>query len=227
MSDDSNEPKKLKSVTPIIDDNPHFERDFRNQSTQDDPLRHNGLGRPTKYFPEYAQMLIDHMAIGYTYETFASTVTVSVKTLYNWELQHEEFLLAKEIGMAKGQYFWEGLGIMGASGNIPSFNTSVWIFMMKNRFGWRDNPEDNKDAKQMDWSQKLSVAMSEFDKAVAEGKFPMEMPAQPTPENGSTTSAQFKAKAKKRRPDNDPRQAGKKAKRDRDAMIKEAQKKDE
>ena len=224
MTDSSNQDKQTKAVVAtIVNDDPNFEHKFNQENAKrlddDDPIRANGIGRPSKYFPEYPQMLVDHMSIGYTYESFAGTINVSVKTLYNWELQHEEFLLAKEIGMAKGQYFWEGLGIMGASGNIASFNTSVWIFMMKNRFGWRDNPDDNKDAKQMDWSQKLSVAMDEFDKAVREGKFPVEMPDQP-----SNPSKDFKAKAKeksKTRPDNDPRQAGKKAKRDRDSMIKE------
>jgi hypothetical protein len=42
----------------------------------------------------------------------------------------------------KRQLFWEQMGIDGAMGLIDGFNAATWIFNMKNRFGWRDNKEN-------------------------------------------------------------------------------------
>ena len=107
------------------------------------------IGRPTDYKPEYCAMLIDHMAKGFSFECFGGIVNVSKKTTYDWLEKHPEFVAAKEEGMTKCQNFWEDLGqkhIISQSeswhqggSKSTSLNASVWIFNMKNRFGWRDN----------------------------------------------------------------------------------------
>lgn len=105
-------------------------------------MAHPG-GRPTAYKPEYCEQLINHMANGLSFESFAGLLGVSNKTLYNWTKLSEEFLQAKEIGFEKSRLFWEKLGVAGAAGRVQNFNASAFIFNMKNRFKtqWRDRHE--------------------------------------------------------------------------------------
>jgi len=99
------------------------------------------VGRPSKYQAKYCQMLIAHMEKGYSYTTFAATIRVNVDTLYAWEEKHKEFSEAKRDGFAQAEFYWEKMGISGATGGLPGFNASTWIFNMKNRFKWRDKIE--------------------------------------------------------------------------------------
>lgn len=95
-------------------------------------------GRPSKYQPNYCEMLIEHMSTGLSYECFAGDLSVSKDTLYEWEKVHPEFSDAKRIGIEKCRKFWEKLGIAGAAGKIKNFSAAAYIFNMKNRFAWRD-----------------------------------------------------------------------------------------
>ena len=111
------------------------------------------VGRPTKYKPEYCQQLIEHMALGLSYECFGAVIDVSLSTTQRWEGLHEEFSVAKIKGFHKSRLFYERLGRQALLGNIPNFNTTIWIFNMKNRFPneWRDRHDvaieigDNKE----------------------------------------------------------------------------------
>lgn len=103
-------------------------------------------GRPTKYLKEYDEKLIEHMDGGLSYESFAGAIGVSKQTIYDWEKKHKTFLDAKSLGRAKSQLFWEKKGIDGLFTNDKiSFNASTWIFNMKNRFLWRDKPEEKEE----------------------------------------------------------------------------------
>lgn len=95
-------------------------------------------GRPSAYDPAYCERLIDHMSQGLSFETFGAKIGVSKQTLYTWVKQHPEFLDAKEAATQLCQLFWEEMGISGAIAGSAGINASVWIFNMKNRFGWRD-----------------------------------------------------------------------------------------
>ena len=55
---------------------------------------------------------------------------------------NENFL--KMINQAKreGRLYCEKIGLEGISGEIPKFNGSAWMFLMKNRFGWKDKNEN-------------------------------------------------------------------------------------
>lgn len=106
------------------------------------------MGRPSKYKKEYCQKLIDHMAKGLSFECFAADIKCTKKTLYNWTEKYPEFLHAKKEGEVRCQRWWESLGNSLASGSRQG-NAAVYIFNMKNRFGWRDKQEitgDNGDA---------------------------------------------------------------------------------
>jgi hypothetical protein len=105
-------------------------------------------GRPTKYHKKYCEQLIAWMTKGLSFEAFAGDLQVSKQTLYTWLKKHPEFVDAKSIGTGKSNAFWEKIGVAGVTGKLPGFQTSAWIFNMKNRFGWRDKQEikiDNTD----------------------------------------------------------------------------------
>lgn len=107
------------------------------------------VGRPSKYKPEYDQMLIEHMASGLSYESFAGLVSVCTDSLYEWEKVHASFSDAKKEGFAKNRLFWERLGtqyithVDSKFESSPKLNSTVYIFNMKNRFPreWRDRVE--------------------------------------------------------------------------------------
>ncbi len=116
-------------------------------------------GRPSKYKTEYCEQLIEHMASGLSYESFAGELQISKQVLYDWEKVHPDFLYAKEIAFNRNRTFWEKIGIEHiinksdsesfgdgvSSSKSRSLNASVWIFNMKNRFKWRDRQPDETD----------------------------------------------------------------------------------
>lgn len=101
------------------------------------------VGRPTKYKPEYCELLIEHMKTGLSIEAFAGVVSVAKDTIYGWLRNYSEFSDARKIGDEKSRLFWEKLGVAGAAGKIQGFNVASYIFNKKNRFPneWRDKQE--------------------------------------------------------------------------------------
>ena len=114
-------------------------------------------GQPTKYKPEYCQMLIEHMAEGLSFKAFAGVIRVSRQTLYNWaNKEHDSYAGAEweeaiEIGDACEQLYWEKVGRDGMHGQvfitdegktiIRPLNTGVWALNVRNRLGWKDKIE--------------------------------------------------------------------------------------
>ncbi len=95
-------------------------------------------GRPTDYKPEYCQMLIDHMAEGFSFESFAAVIKVTRSTLYEWVSAQPDFSDAKQRGFEASRLTWEQIGrdiAKKGEGNATAF-----IFNMKNRFreDWND-----------------------------------------------------------------------------------------
>lgn len=125
-------------------------------------------GRPTKYRAEFCQMLIDHMAEGYSFQAFAGVVHCSIDSLYEWAKVHDDFSEAKRIGTQVARHWWEKMGRMGLMGERVyknekdeiirepfKMNTTVWVFSMKNRFKYHDNiiitpPPKNPDEEELD-----------------------------------------------------------------------------
>jgi hypothetical protein len=108
-------------------------------------------GTRTLYKPEYCQELIDFMSKGYSFEAFAAHVGVSCNCTYQWVKANPEFAEAKERAFEHSRLFWERCGIEGMFME-KGFNATVWIFNMKNRFGWRDAHKvelETKDADKM------------------------------------------------------------------------------
>ncbi len=103
-----------------------------------------GEGGPSKYKPEYCQLLINHMREGGSYETFATDIpdnSVTDRTLYNWEKNHPEFFQAKRRGFLLSKRHWEDLGKQIIIGDLKG-SMIGWIFTMKCRFGYTDSHID-------------------------------------------------------------------------------------
>ena len=104
--------------------------------------RKNLGGRPSKYKDEYAERILLLMSDGLSFEACCGDLNISKDTGYRWAKEHQEFGLAKELGETKGQLFWEKAAISGLWFDKETrFNTTVFIFVMKNRFGWKDKKE--------------------------------------------------------------------------------------
>jgi len=116
-------------------------------------------GRPSKYKPEYDEMLIQHLADGYTFESFLSKLpdVSSDDTLYEWLKVHPTFSDAKKKGVALGRYFWEQVGKEGITGKNTRVNFTGWIFMMKNRYKWHDNVQIQNIADPTDKSKDTQI----------------------------------------------------------------------
>lgn len=95
-------------------------------------------GRPTGYKFKYCRQIISWMAKGYSMASFAGKIGCGERTIYDWAGKNEEFSQSIKIGKAKSILFWEQVGLLGMMGKIPKFNSTAWIFQMKNRWGWAD-----------------------------------------------------------------------------------------
>lgn len=137
------------------------------------------VGRPSKYKPEFCEMLIEHMGQGYSFESFAGIIEVNQDTLHEWTKTHDCFSEAKKIAFAKCQNFWESLGIKhiinksdsefcGDSGSSKSrsLNAAVWVFNMKNRFKWKDRQADEADQVNINFTlaEKMAKARNRAEK---------------------------------------------------------------
>lgn len=118
------------------------------------------VGRPTKYKPEFCKMLIEHMEQGFSYESFAGLIGVCKQTIYSFE-KHTEFLDSKKIAFEKNRLFWEKAGITGMfmGGKDNPFNSTVWVFNMKNRFNWSDKKETTHEVSEQ--ASKLIINLND------------------------------------------------------------------
>lgn len=93
------------------------------------------------YKPKYCALLIEHMKQGLSFVSFGAVTNTTERTLFNWVHRHKDFKEAYEIGQTHCRLWWELVGTKAVTGGIPFFNNPLWIFNMKNRFGWRDSLE--------------------------------------------------------------------------------------
>lgn len=104
-----------------------------------------------KYKKEYCQMVKEHMAKGFSFQSFGAVCEVTKDALYKWVDKYPEFREARDIAMGKNLLFWEQAGIEGlysykdSEGASRTFNQAVWIFNMRNRHGWNKDKEVGGD----------------------------------------------------------------------------------
>ncbi len=108
------------------------------KSKQDAPAK---VGRPTKYKPEFCQMLIDHMSEGYSFESFGAIAEVWDSTLDDWVNTIPEFADAKQTARKKQLYANEKL--IRDVAKYGDGNATAAIFILKNCHPktWRDRRE--------------------------------------------------------------------------------------
>lgn len=111
------------------------------------------IGRPTRYKKEFCEQLINHMAQGLSFDTFAGVVGVSRDSLYEWAKKFKEFSDAKGIATAKRNLLVEriftsmamGLEVRNHKGEIIKPRETPVIYWTKNTLGWSDKVEHAGD----------------------------------------------------------------------------------
>lgn len=106
-------------------------------------------GRPSKYKPQYDQDLIEHMAKGYSFESFAGVVDVDRDTLYTWRDAFESFHDALRRGRSKQLLKDETTLNLGLD-NTLKVNHTLMSLKMFNCHNWKTKTEvTEKKAKDM------------------------------------------------------------------------------
>ena len=123
---------------------------------------HKKRGQPSLYKPEYCSQLIAHMASGLSFESFAAVIKVNQDTIHEWAKVHPDFSEAKKEAWGQNMLFWERIGLTGMIGKVPGFNSTLWIFNMKNRFKWRDVAPVESNREQTEAQKILAEAMAEI-----------------------------------------------------------------
>ena len=102
-------------------------------------------GRPTKYKPEFCDLVIKVGEEGGTLAAMAEACDVDRSTINDWIDVHPEFSRAIKRGLQKAQVLWEKQGMLATFGGVDGFNATSYIFNMKNRFkeDWRDKVEQD------------------------------------------------------------------------------------
>jgi hypothetical protein len=112
------------------------------ESKETGKKKHPG-GRPSKYDPSILEDIPEMFRNGESIEEVCrDKLKISKQTCYNWMKEHPEFLDSIKQGLGLSEAWWHTLGRAGASGKAP-INPAVWIFNMKNRFGWSDKMDSN------------------------------------------------------------------------------------
>lgn len=99
-----------------------------------------------KYKPEYCELLIKHMKMGKSFQSFPSSIyaydkqMIGMTTLYDWENKYPEFKEAKELAMQEALSYFETRAFAKTSGqkidgiNAKDIDAYVLMGMLKTRF---------------------------------------------------------------------------------------------
>jgi hypothetical protein len=107
------------------------------EPTNNTPQQVTTHGRPrTAYHYNFCQLLEDHMAQGFSFESFGAVVRVGRRTLNEWKDQYPEFRDACEIGTELALMWWENVIRSGytESKHAEKVNMKVVSFFLRNRF---------------------------------------------------------------------------------------------
>lgn len=111
-------------------------------------VKYKNDGRPkgsTKYVKEMDDKAEEFLAQGYSLEALRGHLLINRSTLTEWMDEDGPYFkpsLSASIkkGLDRGRLFWEEIGFRMATQKHPG-NFVVWIFNMKNRYGWTDRTE--------------------------------------------------------------------------------------
>lgn len=105
------------------------------------------MGPPIKYKTEYCEMLINHMAEGLSYQSFAGLIGVSYKTLFEWEKDYPEFKEAKDRAKPMQLLWDERMLNKGIIGTQRGYNAQAHKWKMANCHKWTDRSEQQIESK--------------------------------------------------------------------------------
>jgi len=94
------------------------------------------VGRPSLYDPKYCEEVIALGKLGKSIEQIASRLGFSLRTMYQWKEQHQEFLHALEEAKEHEQAWWEDQAdaYMVETKEGPKLNSAIWSRSMAARF---------------------------------------------------------------------------------------------
>ena len=97
-------------------------------------------GQPTKYKPEYINLLQEYFLQGKTVTQFAKDIRVDRDSIYNWAKEHPDFFGALSRGKQFREGFWQDW-IMQNLDN-PKVNANLFKLFAANTMGWSDKTEN-------------------------------------------------------------------------------------
>jgi len=98
--------------------------------------------RNASYSKTLCEKVVLLMMDGRSRYEVAAELGICTATLARWEREKEEFAEALHLGDEASRAWWEKIARENIlMDNSVKFNTSVWGFNMKNRFGWKDRCE--------------------------------------------------------------------------------------
>lgn len=94
------------------------------------------VGRPTLYDAKYCEEVIELGKIGKSVEQIASRLGFSLRTMYLWRDQHEDFMHAMEEAKQHELAWWEDQAdaYMIETKDGPRLNATLWSRSMAARF---------------------------------------------------------------------------------------------
>ena len=95
-----------------------------------------GVGRPTKYRPEFCEQVIELGKLGKSIEQIGGALDVGTRTLFAWRDEYEEFQHALERAKEYEMIWWEEQAqtYMLEHKDGPKLNTGLWSRSMAARF---------------------------------------------------------------------------------------------
>lgn len=94
------------------------------------------VGRPSLYDPSLCEKVIELGKLGKSVEQIASHLNLSLRVLYKWRDEYEEFMHALEDAKQYEQAWWEeqAHAYMVETKDGPRLNASLWSRSMAARF---------------------------------------------------------------------------------------------
>lgn len=118
-------------------------------------------GRPTKYKPEFCEVVIEKMKEGAAIEELPYYLDVCTDTIYEWAKVHPEFSDSLKIGRNYSRAVWMNWGRKNL--RDEDFNYTGWYMNMKNRFGWRDKIESDHQVNLKESDNKVRNADEQYE----------------------------------------------------------------
>ena len=94
------------------------------------------VGRPTLYDPALCEQVVELGKLGKSVEQIASRLGFSIRVMYKWRDEHEEFMQALEEAKQHEMAWWEDQAdsFMVEMKDGPRLNATIWSRSMAARF---------------------------------------------------------------------------------------------